>query len=73
MKTGIDLTIREFCEVCTEDECYEGRVFDIRTGEIVFSGSLEDVMNCQYANRELWGISLFRNNIIEFGIFTEEE
>ena len=73
MKTGIEITIREFCEVCTEDEGYEARVFDIRTGEIVFSGSLEDVMNCQYANRELWGVSLVRNNIIEFDIFTEEE
>ena len=73
MKTGIEMTIREFCEVCTEDEGYGARVFDIRTGEIVFSGSLEDVMNCQYANRELWGVSLVRNNIIEFDISTEEE
>ena len=73
MKTGIDLTIHEFCEVCTEDEGYGARVFDIRIGEIVFSGSLEDVMNCRYANRELWGVSLVRNNIIEFDIFTEEE
>lgn len=73
MKTGINLTIREFCQVCIEDEGYDARVFDVRTGDVVFSGSIEDVMNCQYANRELYAVGLLRNNRIVFDIFTEEE
>lgn len=65
----IKMTIRKFCEFCSEDEDYEARVFDVGTGDVVFYGSLEDVMNCQYANHELWDVSLLRDNIIVFNIF----
>ena len=73
MRTGIEITIREFCEVCIEDEDYEARVFDVRTGDVVFSGSIEDVMNCQYANHELYGVELLRNSKIVFNTFIKEE
>ena len=67
------MTVYEFCEVCTEDERYEARVFDIRTGDVVFSGSIEDVMESRFGDCTLHGVCLLRDNIIEFDISTEEE
>lgn len=73
MKAGIEMTIRDFCEVCIEDEGYEARVFDVRTGDVVFSGSMDDVMESRFGDCALHGVCLLRDNIIEFDIVTEEE
>lgn len=65
------MTVQEFVGLCVEDSLLEVTLYDMTTGENVWSGHGDDVANCEYANYEVMSFDLPEEAAITLNIETD--
>lgn len=67
------MTVYDFCDHCI-DSYNEITIYDFRTGEDVFKGTMSDAMYSDYADYEVQSFDLeYGNNYLCLNIETDED